>query len=109
MVSAPRIEFLWFQECPSHERARHLLLDVLESMGLRRADLQDIDATDPEIAVARRFPGSPTIRVNGADVEPGFDDPGDYTPRCRIYLTEHGYSGIPERKWIESAIDAAIS
>ena len=54
-----------------------------------------------------RFPGSPTIRVDGVDVEPEFTDPGDYTPRCRIYWTESGASGIPERAWIESGIDAA--
>jgi hypothetical protein len=81
---------------------------VLESKGLAVADVKDVDATDPAVAEAERFPGSPSIRINGVDVEPGFMDPGDYTPRCRIYWTQRGASGIPEREWIESAIDAAI-
>jgi hypothetical protein len=108
MAPAPQVEFFWFRECPNHERARELLLAVLESRGLGRAVLRDIDASEPEVAVAHRFPGSPTIRIDGVDIEPDFEDPGDYTPRCRLYLTAPGYSGIPERTWIESAIDAAL-
>jgi len=37
------------------------------------------------VAEQLRFPGSPTIRVDGRDVQPGFEDPADYTSRCRLY------------------------
>ena len=50
-------------------------------------------------------PGSPTIRIDGVDVPPGFSDPGDYTPRCRVYWTNAGLRGVPERSWIEAALD----
>jgi hypothetical protein len=63
-----------------------------------------IDATDPAVAAAQRFPGSPTIRVDGRDVDPSFRDPGDYTPRCRIYWTSTGPRGMPDRSWIEAAL-----
>ncbi len=53
------------------------------------------------------FPGSPTIRVNGMDVDPGFRDEGDYTPRCRVFHTSAGISGVPERAWIEAAVRGA--
>ena len=71
------------------------------------APIIDINASDSDLAQRLRFPGSPTIRVDGLDVEPGFADPDDYTPRCRIYFTGRGMSGIPERSWIDIALDRA--
>ena len=103
-----RIEFLWFDGCPSHEAARGLLDSVLDAKRLD-VNVDDINASLREIAEAQRFPGSPTIRIDGTDIEPGFIDPGDYTPRCRLYLTASGLRGTPERVWIERAIEAAIS
>ncbi len=103
------IEFLWFEDCPNHAAARAMLEDVLRERGVS-SPVRDIDASDPAIARRLRFPGSPTIRVNGVDVMPGFRDPGgDYTPSCRIYYTTSGLRGVPERSWIEAAIDAALS
>lgn len=102
-----KIEFLWFDECPNHAYARGLLQEVTASRQIQQR-IEDIDATDPAVAVRYRFPGSPAIRINGRDVEPGFVDPGDYTPRCRLYPTEAGLKGIPERRWIEDALGAAL-
>jgi hypothetical protein len=102
------IEFLWFSDCPNRDAARDLLAEVLEARGLA-VPIREIDATDPAIAERVRFPGSPTIRVNGTDIMPGFRNPGDYTPRCRVYHTSAGLRGVPERAWIEAAIDAALA
>jgi hypothetical protein len=102
-----RIDFLWFDECPSHEGARQLLADVLKSRNLDEV-FNDLNASSPEDAEQLRFPGSPTIRVDGIDIEPDFVDPGDYTPRCRLYYTKAGLSGKPDRVWIEEAIDRAL-
>ena len=101
-----QIEFLWFDGCPHHERARALLREVLTERGIE-AEIEEIDAGDPDTAERVRFAGSPTIRIDGADVDPGYEDHGDYTVRCRLYLTSEGLRGTPEREWIESAIDAA--
>ncbi len=102
-----KIELLWFDDCPNHEDTRGLLLDVLKQRNITTA-VEDIDVTEPGLAERLRFPGSPTIRINDQDVEPGFEDPGDYAPRCRVYMTDAGLSGAPEREWVEMAIDAAI-
>ena len=101
-----KIEFLWFDDCPNHSDARRLLLDVMAARQVQQ-EVDDVDATGPDVAQRYKFPGSPTIRINGADIEPGFSDPGDYTPRCRLYATTAGLKGIPERRWIEDAIDRA--
>ena len=100
-----RIELLWFDDCPNHDAAGAMLREVLAERGAA-TEFESIDASDPEVAERLRFPGSPTIRVDGVDVEPNFEDPGDYTPRCRLYATAEGLRGLPERSWIEAAIDA---
>ena len=99
------VELLWFSDCPNHPIARQMLADAIERIapGTR---IDEVDASDPEIAAAHRFPGSPTIRVDGTDIEPGFTDPGDYTPRCRLYRTTAGLRGVPELSWIEESLRA---
>lgn len=67
----------------------------------------EVDASDQEVATTVSFPGSPTIRVNGQDIEPDFVDSGDYTPRCRLYATPSGLRGVPEGAWIEVALERA--
>lgn len=97
------IELLWFSDCPNHPTARSLLQKVVADVAPGTAILE-VDATDLAVAERLRFPGSPTIRINGRDVEPGYADPGDYTPRCRLYRTSHGLRGLPEARWIEDAL-----
>lgn len=80
-----------------------MLHEVIDSVA-SGTPVEDIDATDPAVADRVRFPGSPTIRVDGRDVDPQFTDPTDYTPRCRIYLTPDGMRGLPPRDWVEEAL-----
>ena len=101
-----RVELLWFDDCPNHDAAGAMLREVLADQGAGDG-FEEIDASDPEVAERLRFPGSPTIRIDGVDVEPGFEDPGDYTPRCRLYATAEGLRGLPDRTWIAASIDAA--
>jgi hypothetical protein len=98
---------LWFQDCPNHQAARVLLEELLGELA-PGTSVEDIDATDPEVARRHRFPGSPTIRIDGGDVDPSYKDPGDYTPRCRVYWTAAGLRGLPERAWVESALQASL-
>lgn len=104
----PTVELLWFSDCPNHEAARRLVHTLIDQYA-PGVTLRDIDAKDPALAAAHRFPGSPTIRVNGIDVDPGYVDPGDYTPRCRLYRTAHGLRGVPEPEWVQAAIVRAIA
>lgn len=97
------VELLWFADCANHPAARMMLEEVIAEVA-PGTPIRDIDATNPETAVSVRFPGSPTIRVDGRDVDPRYMDPGDYTPRCRLYRTSAGLRGLPERSWIEDAL-----
>jgi len=106
-VQRPSIELLWFVDCPNHTAARQMLIELVP-IHAPGAVIRIIDATDPTVAASHRFPGSPTIRVDGVDIEPGFVDPGDYSPRCRLYRTSQGLRGLPEPVWIEAALRRAI-
>lgn len=97
------VELLWFSDCASHRAARAMLEQVVAEVA-PGTTIRDIDATDPAVAERLRFPGSPTIRIDGYDVDPSYADPGDYTPRCRLYRTSAGLRGVPERAWIENAL-----
>jgi len=53
-----------------------------------------------------RFLGSPSVRVNGVDVEPGADQRNDFGLKCRLYRSSEGQSGLPPQRWIADALDA---
>ncbi len=63
------VEVLWFEGCPNHEAAVALLDEVISSSG-RQAAVTEVFVRDEATARRRHFPGSPTIRVDGRDIEP---------------------------------------
>ena len=98
-----KVELFYWDGCPSHPEALALLQTVLAERGLDTAvELRRVD-TDEE-AQALRFPGSPTIRIDGRDVDPaGADSRPALT--CRIYYLPDGrVSPIPSRQQLEEAL-----
>src|SRR6266853_1794895 len=64
------IEVLYVPGCPNHEPAIRRLKKVLRSEALD-LPVHEIPVNDDKAARSLRFPGSPTIRINGRDAEPG--------------------------------------
>jgi hypothetical protein len=94
------VEFLYWSGCPSHPEARELLEEVLNGT----AEIREREVETQAEAEALRFPGSPTIRVNGADVDPEGAD-GRPSLSCRIYyLPDGGVSPVPSREMLEAAL-----
>jgi hypothetical protein len=54
-----------------------------------------------------RFLGSPTIRVNAHDIEPGADRQHKYVYACRLYQGPHGLRGLPDEDWLRQALRTA--
>lgn len=102
------VEVLWFEGCPNHEAAIALLDEVIASSG-RDATVTEVFVPDDESARRRHFPGSPTIRVDGRDIEPDYQDSGEYGLRCRMYRTSAGFRGVPDRDWIVKALAPAAT
>jgi hypothetical protein len=61
-----------------------------------------IDSRDE--AVAKRFLGSPTIRINGMDIDPSAEHLADFGMQCRVYLDGGKYTGMPSKEMIRSAL-----
>ena len=98
-----KVELLYWDGCPSHPEALELLQTVLGERGLDvTVELREVE-TDEE-AHALRFPGSPTIRIDGRDVDaPGAE--GRPALTCRIYhLADGRASPIPSREQLEEAL-----
>jgi hypothetical protein len=101
-----RIEVLYFEGCPNHEQLLDALRKTLAASGVSAAiDLRRI-ADDAE-AQHERFIGSPTVRINGHDIEPGADERTDFGMKCRLYRTTSGLSGQPQDEWLQAAIRLA--
>ena len=98
-----RIDFLFWRECPSHPEARELLSAVLEERGVE-AEVVEREVLTQAEAEELAFPGSPTIRVDGLDVDP---EGAGARPAltCRIYhLPDGGVSPVPSREQLEEAL-----
>ena len=97
------VEFLSWEGCPSHDEARELLDEVLRERGLD-AQVKMRHVATREEALELRFPGSPTIRIDGRDVDPaGAAEPPSLS--CRIYYLPDGrVSPIPSREQLEEAL-----
>jgi len=103
-----RIELLWFSGCPNHEAAERLLRERLDAFEID-VPIQRIQVETDSLAKEVCFPGSPTIRIEGLDVEPGWTPCEDCTPRCRLYATSQGLRGLPEVSWIDAALRRVVS
>jgi hypothetical protein len=99
----PVVEILSFQGCPHRDGAVELVERISRELEIE-PELRLIEVPDLETAESERFLGSPTIRVNGRDVEPGAEDRIEFVLACRVYPTAHGRSGLPESDWLRAAL-----
>ncbi len=104
-MSDPRVEVLWWAGCPSRERAIAELREEMGAAGLDPETIEIREVKSEEAAEDEGFVGSPTIRVDGRDLQPT-DEPSGLT--CRIYKLRDGrISPLPDRADIRDALSAA--
>ena len=96
------IELLYFDGCPHWVETRKLLTEVLAEHALPD-EVTLINVGSNEEAQERRFIGSPSVRINGTDVEPGAPDDG-FNLECRLYWIDGKPTGTPSREWIRTAL-----
>ncbi len=101
-----KVELLYFDGCPSHEaflsRLRELLAEAEANVPVEQRRVES-DAA----ARCERFLGSPTLRIDGVDVDPSAGDRIDYGLTCRLYPTSEGLRGAPPDEWVLSALQHA--
>jgi hypothetical protein len=97
-----KVEILYFDGCPTYEAATKTLRAFLAEEGLE-AEVQLIAVNSYGEAVRLRFPGSPTIRVDGEDLFP-VAEREDWRLGCRVYATPQGLRGSPTAEMLREAL-----
>jgi hypothetical protein len=98
-----KVEFLYFKTCPSYKVALERLSTVLRECNIdAQVEMTEVNST--EDAQRLRFLGSPTIRINGLDVERSARERTNYGLTCRMYETNVGLDGSPSIETIREAV-----
>jgi len=99
------IEILYFSGCPSWKQTIDDLKFVLAEKELK-PDFKLIKIVSDDDAKAQKFPGSPTIRVNGRDLFP--IEQQNYSLKCRVYSTPQGLIGTPPREMLRERLSQSV-
>jgi hypothetical protein len=100
------LDLLYLAGCPNHDLSLELVCSVLEAEGLN-AEIRQILIRNGDDARTHGFPGSPTVRVNGRDIEDVPTQQFGIGFACRTYLVEGKSQGLPPRSWLEQAVRTA--
>jgi hypothetical protein len=102
-----RIEILAREDCPNRGMAIIVVEKVVHETGLP-AEIEIVDMADDDAAEEFRALGSPTVLVDGRDVDPAplYDA---YSADDRIYRTHRGPCGWPQAEWIHEALLRAVA
>lgn len=102
-AASPRVELLWWSGCPSWEEAAEIVREEMEAAGLDPGGLELREVPSDEAAAREGFVGSPTIRVDGRDVQDPGEQPAGLT--CRVYRLRDGrISALPDRADVRDAL-----
>src|SRR5260370_29271494 len=102
-----KVQLFYFDGCPNHPPALERLRQILRQEGLPD-HVEEINVASPEDAQALAFLGSPTIKINGVDVEPAARDSQAYGMACRTYPIAGKREGQPGEEMIRSALREAL-
>jgi hypothetical protein len=96
-----KIEVLYFKGCPNHVPTLQRIHQVLLEEGCR-AEIREVLVPDVDTASSVNFLGSPTVRVNGIDIDPTAKEQTDFGLMCRRYA-----NAIPSHELIRDAVRSA--
>ena len=98
-----KIEVLYIPNCPTHVVARQRLKEVLAAENIE-VTLDEVLISSTEMAHSLRFPGSPTIRIDGADMRPQIEHSVNFGLMCRLYSDA---GGVPSHQRLRESIRRA--
>ena len=96
-----QIEVFYFEDCPKHLPTIEGIKAVLHEESCS-ADVREVLVPDVSTAERVKFLGSPTVRVNGIDIEPAAVNRRDFGLMCRRYA-----GGVPSHELIRAAVRSA--
>jgi hypothetical protein len=101
---AAQVELLWWEGCPSSADAHELVRNLMAEAGMDPEMLRSIEVATQATADRQGFVGSPTIRIDGRDIQPPADtEPPGLT--CRVYHLRDGrVSPLPDPEDVREAL-----
>ena len=105
-MKMPKVEILYFDDCPSWVDAQSLLEQVLREAG-RSPQIELIRVETQEEAEQNKFVGSPTIRINGEDLFPTGQT--QFALGCRVYQTPNGFKGVPTEDMLKEQLERILA
>jgi hypothetical protein len=102
-----RIEIFGGRDAPQLEQTRALVEEAVSEAGVGDVEVAIVPVDGPEDARAKKSFGTPTVRVNGLDVEYAEREPEEYSAGGRYYATPEGWKPQPSKGMIVRAITAA--
>ena len=96
-----KIEFLYFERCPSYKQALANLKAALAETKIQ-ASLKVINVETEAQAERVAFQGSPSIRINGEDLD---DRNEGFSYGCRIYQVNGKLTAVPSKEYIKAKLD----
>jgi len=100
------VQLFYFDGCPSWQKALENLRVALEQEGIS-SEVELVRVESAEDAIEKRFLGSPTIRIEGEDLEGPEAEAKGYQYGCRVYFDQGRPLGWPSVELIRSAIQRA--
>ena len=95
-----RVQILYFDGCPNHAKTLDRVAEIVAHLGLD-AVVEEVEVKTHDDAERLRFLGSPSVHVNGVDIEPAARDSSAYAFACRTYGAGEG---VPPRALITAAL-----
>lgn len=94
-----KVEVLYFDGCPNHGPTVRLVRAVAEELSLN-AVVEEVRVRNHEDAAQLRFLGSPSVRIDGIDIEPSARSKAANAFACRVYSGQ----GMPPRELLVAAL-----
>jgi hypothetical protein len=103
--SAMRVAVLYFDGCPNHAPTVERVKQIVAGLGVQER-VEEIEVTSLDQAQQLRFLGSPTVRVDGVDIDPSARQRTNYGLSCRVYS---GVFGLPPDDLIMAALQSPLA
>ncbi len=103
-----RVEVLYFEDCPNHAPTVQRVRAELVSRGLPK-EIEEVEIHNQAEAAALGFLGSPSVRINGLDIEEEARNLKSFGMSCRTYLEGTVRSGSPSSDLIGRALNEQTS
>ena len=99
-----KIDVLYFEGCPNSIPTLRRVREVLDRLGIR-VNVNEVQVTESDDPRPLKFIGSPTVLIDGRDIDPSQRERANYSFGCRMF----GGAGVPAAEMIEEAIREALS